>query len=463
MGLFSDVLERVRNEHAVDPIFTIGPTFNDMLLSISKAMDLLEGKPVRSGMKVAVLAGSIARIMNLSQRECGAIVYAALVHDIGLAYLVSDIYPHLPPGISEKTIFQNHALLNARVIGTPHDRPLSDELHRYLERHPALSAAFVSRIGLSSDVSDLVAAHQELYDGSGYPNGLSKEQIPLGARILSFADVLEGVIDNFTKEMSGLTSRKMAIESFLEIKAPGRFDPEVIAVFKTLLNDYDDFLKQLSSLEVELMVRQLLPQRSTPMDGRALHRIVSEMGNLSDELMPEFKRGRAPKVANMAVRLAESIGIGYEQCGELVLAALLMDIGHLATPAHILFKTHPLNSEERATMQDHPRLTHDVLKNIPGFENIGLWASEHHERINGKGYPHQRKGYEISVGGRILALADVFNALTSQRPYRTHAHAPMDAIPVIGQGRMTLYDNALVTQLRVVVLNSDIAGLLPAY
>jgi HD-GYP domain-containing protein (c-di-GMP phosphodiesterase class II) len=461
VGLFSDVVERAREGQVSFPASMNGPTLSDLLLSLSKAMDLLEGKSLRSGMKTAVLAGSIARIMGLSNRESGAIVYAALLHDIGLASVVADLYPHLPPGLSEKVLFQNHALLNARVIGSPHERPLSEDLHKHLERHPAYSASFVASIGLSSDVSDLVAAHHELYDGSGYPAGLAKEQIPLGARILAFADVVEGVLDTAAKEASGLTSRRYAVESFLEIKAPGKFDPEIVAIFKSLLNDYEDFLRHLSSLEVEFMVRQLLPERSTPMDGHTLYRVALAMGNLSDGLMPLHKKGRSWQVADLASRLAESLGIGREQCGELVIAALLMDIGHLATPAHILFKVNPLNSEERGIIHDHPHLTHEVLKNIPGFENIGLWASEHHERINGKGYPHQRKGYEISVGGRILALADVFNALTSQRPYRTHAHAPMDAIPVIGQGRMTLYDNALVTQLRRVVLEREIGALQP--
>lgn len=459
MALFSEVVACFRsagNSASQHPARSPGPTLTDVMLAISKAMDLLEGKSLRSSMKTAVIAGSVAKLMALPDRETASVTYAALLHDVGLASLIASMYPHLPPGASEKSLFQNHAALNARVISMPYERPVSDELFHLFHQHPLAAADFIRQIGLSRDVAELVAVHHELCDGTGYPLGLEAEQIPLGGRILAFADVVENVLDSAARDMSGLTSRRHALESFLEIKAPGRFDAEIVDLFKTFLETNDDFLRRLSSLEVEHMVRQLLPERSLPLDGIALHRIVAAMGNLSDSLMPLYKKGRSRQVADMALCLAESLGIRQEQCGELVSAALLMDIGHLATPANILFKTGPLSSEERGVIQDHPHWTQEILKGIPGFGNISLWAGEHHERLNGKGYPARLKGVEISIGGRILALADVFDALTSPRPYRTHAHEPMDALPVIGQGRQTLYDNALVTQLRTIVLNSEI-------
>lgn len=471
MGLFSNVVDTFHRETLRDGNLRGGPgrdmsgmqtvppsnpALSDLLIAISKGMDLLEGKSMRSAMKITFIAGSIAKMMFLPEREVASVVYASLVHDIGLAPLVPRIFPHLPPGLSEKNIFQTHTALNARVIGFPFDRPVSNEVFDLLHQHPTLAAEFISKIGLSRDVSDLVAAHHELMDGSGYPLGLSGEEIPMGARILAFADVVESVLDAASREVAGLTSRRQILDNFLEVKAPTRFDSRVIETFQTLLNTHDDFLRALASLDVENMARQLIPERSLPLDGTALYRVVTAMGGLSDDLMPQYKQDRSQQVADMAVQLAQSLGIHPEQCGELAIAAILMDIGHLATPAHILFKTTPLSSDERIVVHEHPHFTYEILKNVPGFANVSLWASEHHERMNGKGYPAHRKGFEISVGGRILALADVFDALTSRRPYREHAHEPMDAIPVIGQGRMTLYDNALVTQLRTVVLRREI-------
>lgn len=459
MGVFSEVAERFRGQETPQRArHNQGklPSINDLMVASSKAMDLLEGRPLRTGMKVAVIAGSIAKILMLPNREVASIVYAALLHDIGLARMISELYPHLPPGTTEKHLFQTHQLINARVIGSPHERPLSNDLNNIFHQHPLAAKEFISKVHLSQDVADIVAAHHELCDGSGYPFGLSEDQIPLGAKILAFADVVEGVLETCTKEVSGLTSRRHALENFMEIKTPGKFDQDVVRVFREMINANEDFLRMIASLEVENMVRCLLPERTMLMGGGTLLGIVGAMGALSDSMMSLYKTGRSRRVADLAACLAESLGIHREQCGELAMAGMLIDIGHLGTPAHILMKSGPLTAEERAVIHDHPIAGQEVLKSIPGFENISLWVSEHHERMNGKGYPAHRKGFEISIGGRILALADVFDALTSHRPYRAHAHEPMDALPVIGQGRMTLYDNQLVNLLRKVVLSSDI-------
>lgn len=452
MGVFTEVAERFHGLSGPS-VRELSPTLNDMVLAASKAMDLLEGKPFRTGMKVAVLAGSIAKLMGLPSREVSSIVYAALLHDIGLAGITSDVFPHLPPGTTEKQIFQMHALLNARVIGTPHERPFSGDLSHLLSQHPLVAKSFIQALNLSEDVTDIVAAHHELCDGSGYPHGLSMEQIPLGARILALADVAEGVMAEVT---TGLTTRRQALDSFLDIKTIDKFDPEVVATFKQLIDEHEDFLKGLFSLEVENMLRCLLPQRSKPLTGQELFNVVRALGGLSDSILALYKSERSYNVAMTAMRLAASLGIYREQCGELAIAAALMDIGHLGTPIGLLLKPGPLTADERAIMQDHPVMTREVLKGLPGFHNIVLWCSEHHERLNGKGYPGNKKGYEISIGGRILALADVFDALTNRRPHRSHSMAAMDAIPVIGQGRMTLYDTQLVTQLRRVVLETEL-------
>jgi HD-GYP domain-containing protein (c-di-GMP phosphodiesterase class II) len=459
LGVFSEVAERFRGPETPQRVrHNQGklPSINDLMVATSKAMDLLEGRPMRTGLKVAVIAGSIARLMALPSREVASIVYAALLHDIGLARMVSDIYPHLPPGMSEKHLFQSHQLVSARIIGSPHERPFSGELYTIFHQHPLTAREFIAKVHLSEDVADVIATHHELCDGSGYPFGLTEEQIPIGGRILAFADVVEGVLENCTKEVSGLTSRRLALENFMEIKTPGRFDQTVVKVFRDMITGNEDFLRMIASLEVENMVRSLLPERAMLMSGPTLLSVVGAMGALSDSLMPLYKGGRSRRIADFATSLAESLGIHREQCGELAMAGMLIDIGHLGTPIHLLLKNAPLTADERSVIRDHPVFGQEVLKSVPGFDNIALWVSEHHERMNGKGYPANRKGFEISIGGRILALADVFDALTSHRPYRTHAHEPMDALPVIGQGRMTLYDNQLVNLLRKVVLSSEV-------
>jgi HD-GYP domain-containing protein (c-di-GMP phosphodiesterase class II) len=463
LGVFSDIINRVSLEElsraTAKPVLQTEPdypTLNSLVVVASKAMDLLEGKQTRSALKTGVIAGSIAKMMGLSNRDVASVVYAALLHDIGLARLVSEIYPHLPADYSEKQLFQDHALLNARVISQPAALSASSTLQHLLQQHPLYTKVFLEDVNLSYDVISLIEAHHELCDGSGYPFGLTGDQIPLGAKILAFADVIESILETIIKDSSSLVSRKHALQSFMDIKAPGKFDTEVVQVFSSLIESNEEFLRLLHTLELENMLKALLPEREALLSGEDLLTFLSTLGELSDSTMVLYKQGRSRTVARLAANLANEIEIPKKQQGELYLAGLIMDVGHLATPAALLMKTEALTLEERLIIQNHPLHTVEIFKGLPGLDNAVLWASEHHERLNGKGYPGQKKGPEISIGGRLLALADVFEALTTKRPFRNYCFEPMDALPVMGQGRQTLYDSELVNVLKTVIFNQTL-------
>ena len=206
------------------------------------------------------------------------------------------------------------------------------------------------------------------------------------------------------------------------------------------------------------MIKTFLPTRQTPVTGKQLLDIWSLLGELPDTMLPLYYKEHSVKTARYALQIAEQLGIPQNQSGELMLAALLHDVGQLGLPLGLLLKQSQPSDEQLALLHDHPRLTEEILKGIPGFENITLWASEHHERMNGRGYHTGKKGFEISVGGRILAIADAFDALTSPRPYRTHAHEALDALPVLNQGRGTQFDGQLVSVLRQVILKREVVS-----
>ncbi len=433
------------------------PRFLDLLVAISKAQDFLKGKPLRSSLRVAAIAGTLAKRVGLSQRDVVSLLYAGLVYDIGLVRVAADLYRLLQRvERNEKDLFQIHALLNARVITNPFEG--MPEVQQVLINHPQAAIEWVERLYLSEEVKAIVVAHHELCDGSGYPFGLTQEMIPFGARILAFADTVEAVMG----DVAGLTSRKHTLESFLDIKVAEKFDLEVVEAFRALLDEGDDFFRKIYSLEVEAMARELAPDRQEPLDGKVMLDMCQVLSEMSDGLLPLYRKGHSQKVAYYAAKMAENLGINREQCGELIAAGLVHDAGMLAMPVGILMKQGQLTAEEWNLIYDHPRFTEEVLRGVPGFENIALWTSEHHERMNGRGYPSNKKGFEISVGGRILAIADVFDALTSSRPYRTHAHEPMDALPIMGQGRFSLYDNQLVSVLRKVILETEVSVAEPA-
>lgn len=122
--------------------------------------------------------------------------------------------------------------------------------------------------------------------------------------------------------------------------------------------------------------------------------------------------------ARLARFLASCLHLPPEVCDKIEVAALLHDLGKLRVPDEILEKPGPLTTVEWATVQRHSFETYQILRGITGLEDIALWAAYHHERPDGRGYPFRRGGSDLPIEARIIAVADVFEALTQNRPYR---------------------------------------------
>lgn len=131
-----------------------------------------------------------------------------------------------------------------------------------------------------------------------------------------------------------------------------------------------------------------------------------------------FTAQHSTKVGDLAHYLAKECKLSNEQCEKIQIAGYLHDIGKLRTPDNILEKQGPLNDAERNIMNQHSYETYEILRNIDGLEDISKWAAFHHEHINGSGYPFNPPKDKLSIEARIIAVADVFQALAQDRPYR---------------------------------------------
>ncbi len=123
-------------------------------------------------------------------------------------------------------------------------------------------------------------------------------------------------------------------------------------------------------------------------------------------------------VADLSRFLGELFKLPAHTCDMIELASLLHDLGILRVPDKILEKTGKLTESENFIAQRHSYDTYEILKNIKGFEDISKWAAQHHERVDGSGYPYRSNAKDLSIEARIIAVADVFQALTQKRPYR---------------------------------------------
>jgi HD-GYP domain-containing protein (c-di-GMP phosphodiesterase class II) len=123
-------------------------------------------------------------------------------------------------------------------------------------------------------------------------------------------------------------------------------------------------------------------------------------------------------VSRLARLLGELDCQEAEICDKMEIAGLVHDLGKLQVPDEILDKPGPLSREEKLVMNRHSFETYQILRRIPGLEDVAAWAAYHHETLDGAGYPYNLDGHELPRPARFIAVADVFQALAQNRPYR---------------------------------------------
>jgi HD-GYP domain-containing protein (c-di-GMP phosphodiesterase class II) len=166
-----------------------------------------------------------------------------------------------------------------------------------------------------------------------------------------------------------------------------------------------------------------------------------------------FTKQHSEGVACLARYLGELFGLTEHVCDKLEIAGLLHDLGKLRVPDYILDKPGGYNESDFLIMQRHSYDTYDILKNIQGFEEISLWASQHHERVDGSGYPYHLSNERLSLEARIIALADVFQSLAQNRPHR----GKLSVDKILGVLKQQMHDDKLDKGV-VEMVENNLAG-----
>jgi len=252
----------------------------------------------------------------------------------------------------------------------------------------------------------------EHWDGRGYPHGLKGEEIPLLSRICSVAQNLDvfAIEDSIDAAMIVLRKRSGIW-----------FDPGIVQVVERLNTEGNFWENCRSAKQVEETRRAVLaldPGEKTALTPERVDHICEAFANVVDAKSP-FTYRHSIGVADVAVELACELNLPPERIQLVRRAALLHDIGKLSVPNPILEKSSKLTSEEWAVVVEHPNMTRSILERISAFRELATFAAEHHEKIDGSGYPLGLKGEEMSLESRLLAMADIFAAMAENRPYRT--------------------------------------------
>lgn len=136
------------------------------------------------------------------------------------------------------------------------------------------------------------------------------------------------------------------------------------------------------------------------------------------EIKDPTTSGHAARVVDYTDTLARRCGVGEVERSSLRMAGLLHDIGKIGVPDSILTKPGPLTVDEMEVVKRHPRMGYEVLEGLQDHEDVRNWVYQHHERWDGKGYPNGLQGEEVALPGRILVLAEVYDALAEERSYK---------------------------------------------
>src|SRR4051794_19499824 len=167
-------------------------------------------------------------------------------------------------------------------------------------------------------------------------------------------------------------------------------------------------------------------------------------------------RAHSEGVAQTAAAIATTLGLPLHRGDRLRTAAVLHDVGKLGVPGSVIHKPGPLTAREYALLRRHPVWGFRIVSAI-GLRREARWVLQHHERPDGRGYPHGLRDGEIAVEARILHVADAFAALTEDRPYR-RALSDHDALATIADGAETEFDSASVAALEEVVAGQAVVG-----
>lgn len=425
------------NERQPTPLSSVERTeapssirLSEIISALSYALDLTEGQPMGHSVRACMIGMRLARQVGMSVEEQADLYYALLLKDAGCSSNASRLFH----------------ILNADEIRAKGDVKTTDwtrvgwESLHYALTHVGTGMPFLQRmqrlfqvaatqqqdsctlvkircergsyiakqLGFSDAVSAGIYNLDEHWNGRGYPDGLRKNEIPLFSRIANLSQTLDVF---FTTRGAGA-----AMEAAQ--KRSGRwFDPDLVKAAASLSKsgalwnglDDKDLVRKVASIEPEY-------RRMTATED-SIDKICMAFAEVIDAKSP-FTYRHSSGVAEAAVEIGQWFGMNAKSLKQLRRAALLHDIGKLSVSNAILEKPGKLTSEEWTSVKAHPYYTLEILKKIPGFDRLSQDAAAHHEKLDGSGYWRGWGSEQLSRFARILAVADIFDALHAKRPYR---------------------------------------------
>lgn len=355
-------------------------TLFDLTMALSDTIDLIDAQLGNHHKRVAYIACSLGAELGMDTDKCTELLMAWLLHDAGIlsGRERRELLQFSPSGI------QKHAELGYLLLKTFEPFSIIAEFIRF--------------------------HHVNWLEGAGSRS--EGRPVHIGSHILHLADRIDISIDR-SRDVLGQAGK---ICRLIEEHTPAMFMPQLCEAFKSIASK-EFFWFDIASPTLKATLIRTAGAMSIELDYANLYAVSKLFAKIID-FRSRFTATHTEGVVATAKTLAKRLGFSEKECQMIEIAGYLHDLGKLGVPPEILEKPDQLTEEEFNIIKRHTFYTFRVLEAVPDFELINEWASFHHERLDSKGYPFKYTGANLTLGSRIIAVADIFTALAEDRPYR---------------------------------------------
>jgi putative nucleotidyltransferase with HDIG domain len=368
--------------------------------TMTMALDLAVDGVSLHQKRTAIICSHIAERMGFKMADEQTLLSAALMHDIGAASSSEERVKLADP-------------IRAMDMG------------RDIFTHAENGYQLLSSSEPFAEIAVAVRHHHDSWKG-GNPSGLSGDRIPLSARVIHLADRVEV---NTVKNGPILHNLERVRRS-IELGSGKHFDPALVDVFMDC-SQKESFWLDLTIPDLASGYNDRMRLGWAPFSMGDMLQIAEIFATIIDR-MSRFTATHSRSVSGVAVFLARESGFSRSEIQLMRVAGLLHDLGKLSVPNDILEKPGPLTREEQLVVRQHTFYTYRILEQLDNLREVAQWAAFHHETLDGRGYPFKENEDTLSLGARIMAVADIFVALAENRPYRKKL--PRDTIRRIMMG-----------------------------
>lgn len=400
------------------------PSRAELLAALSVAVDLGLGQPAEHMLRSALIATRIADRLGLSRDQRNCAYYTTLIMWIGCHADSHEYAQWFGDDIAVRhdsylVDWSGLPYLRFLVGNVGRGRPLLNrinalaalfantrgQLARMIHSHCASAAMLAERLGVDDAVRDALAYTFERYDGGGLPRGVSGDVIPISMRVAQLADMVE--VHQRTYGIDGAVAMARS-------RRGGQFDPTVVDAF---VADAAAILAGPPTGDTWAAALREAPDRDVRLDAGELDTLLVALGDFVDLKCP-FTLGHSQAVAQLAADAATVAGLDAAAVTTVRRAAHVHDLGRIGISNQIWSKPATLTSAESERVRLHPYLTVRILSQVAGLEQVADLAGNHHERLDGSGYPRGLSATSLALADRILAAAVAYQSAREPRPYR---------------------------------------------